>query len=131
MNIVTLVGRTTKDLELKQTKSGKSVLAFTLAVNKDSKNEDGTYDADFIDCVAFEKRAEAIARYVHKGDRLGITGKISTRTYQRNDGSNAKAVEIIVEGFEFLESKKNGDGQNAPTKAPHWEEINDDGDLPF
>ncbi len=131
MNIVTLIGRVTKDIELKQTNSGKSVISFTLAVDKDFKNEDGTRDAYFIDCVAFEKRAEAISKYVGKGDRLGINGKISTRTYQRNDGSNAKAVEIIVEGFEFLESKKTGDGQSAPTKEPQWEEINNDGDLPF
>ena len=123
MNIVTLIGRNTKDLELKQTKSGKSVVSFTLAVNKDFKNENGEYDADFIDCVAFEKRAEAIAKYVRKGDRFGITGKISTRTYQRNDGSNAKAVEIIVENFEFLEPKKDN--------APKWEDLGDDDELPF
>ena len=124
MNIVTLIGRTTKEMELKQTKSGKSVISFTLAVNKDFRNEDGTYDADFIDCVAFEKRAEAIAKYVHKGDRLGINGKINTRTYQRNDGSNAKAVEIIVEGFEFLEPKKD-------TESTKWQELTNDDELPF
>lgn len=131
MNIVALVGRMVKMPELKQTKSGKSVISFTLAVDKDFKNEDGTRDAYFIDCVAFEKRAEIISKYVGKGDKFGITGKISTRTYQRNDGSNAKAVEIIVEGFEFLESKKTGDGQNAPTAEPQWEELTDDGQLPF
>ena len=123
MNIVTLVGRNVKPIELKQTKSGKSVVSFSLAVNKDFKNEDGTYDADFIDCVAFDKRAEAIAKYVHKGDRLGINGKISTRKYQRDDGSNAKAVEIIVEGFEFLEPKKDN--------APKWESLDNDDELPF
>ena len=128
MNIVTLVGRITKDLELKQTKSGKSVTSFTLAVNKDFRNENGEYEADFIDCVAFDKRAEAISKYVHKGDRLGINGKISTRTYTKNDGTNAKAVEIIVEGFEFLESKK----ADAPeATAPKWEPLESDGDLPF
>ena len=123
MNIVTLIGRVTKDIEVKQTKSGKAVISFALAVDKDFKNEDGTRDADFIDCVAFEKRAEAIAKYVHKGDRLGINGRISTRTYQRNDGSNAKAVEILVEGFEFLEPKKD--------TAPQWIYPNDDDELPF
>lgn len=131
MNIVTLIGRNTKDLELKQTKSGKSVVSFTLAVNKDFKNENGEYDADFIDCVAFDKRAETIAKYVHKGDRFGITGKISTRTYQRNDGSNAKAVEIIVENFEFLESKKGDEKniENAPTQQ--FEPLESDEQLPF
>ena len=127
MNIVTLIGRTTKDIEIKQTKSGKAVISFALAVNKDFKNDDGTYDADFIDCVAFDKRAEAIGKYVHKGDRIGIQGKISTRTYQRNDGTNAKAVEVIVDGFEFLESKK----ADASSKEPQWEELKGDEQLPF
>lgn len=123
MNIVTLIGRVTKDIEVKQTKSGKAVISFALAVDKGIRNEDGTRDADFIDCVAFEKRAEAIARYVGKGDRLGINGRISTRTYQRNDGSNAKAVEILVEGFEFLEPKKDTE--------PKWQELGGDDELPF
>lgn len=127
MNIVTLIGRTTKDIEIKQTKSGKAVIAFALAVNKDFKNDDGTYDADFIDCVAFDKRAETIGKYVHKGDRIGIQGKLSTRTYTRNDGSNAKAVEVIVDGFEFLESKK----ADASSKEPQWEELKGDEQLPF
>ena len=126
MNIVTLIGRTTKEMELKQTNSGKSVVSFALAVNKDFKKEDGTYDADFIDCVAFDKRAEAIAKYVHKGDRLAINGKISTRTYTKKDGSTAKAVEIIVDGFEFLESKK-----AKSNDEPQWEDVTGADDLPF
>ena len=123
MNIVTLIGRTTKDIELKQTTSGKSVISFALAVSKDFKKEDGTYDADFIDCVAFDKRAETIAKYVHKGDRLAINGKISTRTYTKKDGSTAKAVEVIVDGFDFLESKKE--------KTDTWQPIESDDELPF
>lgn len=123
MNIVTLIGRTTKEIEIKSTKSGKAVISFALAVNKDFRNEDGTFDADFIDCVAFDKRAEAIGKYVHKGDRIGIQGKISTRTYTKNDGSTAKAVEVIVDGFEFLEPKKDN--------APKWEELGGDEELPF
>lgn len=123
MNIVTLIGRTTKDIELKQTTSGKSVISFALAVSKDFKKEDGTYDADFIDCVAFDKRAETIAKYVHKGDRLAINGKISTRTYTKKDGSTAKAVEVIVDGFDFLESKKE--------KTDNWQPIESDDELPF
>lgn len=127
MNLVTLIGRNTRDLELKQSKSGKGIVSFTLAVNKDFKNEDGTYDADFIDCVAFDKRAEAIAKYVHKGDRLAINGKISTRTYTKKDGSTAKAVEIIVDGFEFLESKK----EKTAANEPKWEDVTDADTLPF
>ena len=123
MNIVTLIGRTTKDLELKQTSTGKFVCAFTLAVNKDYKNADGKQEADFIDCVAFENRAETISKYVHKGDKLAITGRINTRTYTRQDGSNAKVFEILVSGFEFLESKKE--------VTPKFEEMDVDDELPF
>lgn len=128
MNIVTIIGRTTKDIELAQTTSGKSVASFSIAVNKDFKNADGTRGTDFFDCVAFEKRAETISKYVHKGDRIAVNGKLSTRTFTRKDGSTAKVVEIIVEGFEFLEGKKD----DAPkAEEPKWEEVNEDGDLPF
>lgn len=123
MNIVTLIGRTTRDLECKRTASGKAVCSFALAVNKDYKNADGTQDADFIECVAFEGRAEAISKYVHKGDKLAVTGRINTRTYTRQDGSNAKVFEVLVSGFEFLESKKES--------APKFEELDDDDELPF
>ena len=127
MNLVTLIGRTTRPMELKQSKSGKGVVSFALAVNKDFKNEDGTYDADFIDCVAFDKRAEALAKYVHKGDRLAINGKISVRKYTKQDGSTAKAVEVIVEGFEFLESKKD----TTEVTEPKWEDVTNADVLPF
>ena len=101
MNCVTLVGRMTKDVELRRTASNKAVASFTLAVNKDRKNEQGGYDADFIDCFAFEQTAEAISKYVHKGDRFGVVGKLATRSYETKEGRKVKVTE-----FEFLESKK-------------------------
>lgn len=106
MNKVILIGRVTKDIELKMTNSGKSVASFTLAVNRDYKNASGGYDADFINCVAYEQRAETISRYVGKGDRFGVVGKIKTRTFDRADGSKGYATDIEVDSFEFLESKK-------------------------
>lgn len=128
MNKAILIGRVTKDVELKTTTSGKSVVQFTLAVNRDYKNAEGNYDADFINCVAFEQRAETISKYVHKGDRFGIVGKISTRTFDKNDGSKGYATEVIVEGFEFLEPKK--DSVAASTEAMEFEPV-DDEELPF
>ena len=106
MNQVTIIGRMTKDVEVRRTNSGKAVASFTLAVNKDYKNEQGGYDADFIDCVAFEQRAETISKYVHKGDRFAVVGKLATRTYETNEGKKVKVTEVKVEGFDFLESKK-------------------------
>lgn len=125
MNKVILIGRVTKDIELKTTRNGKSVVSFTLAVNKDYKNANGEYDADFINCVAYEQRAETISRYVKKGDKFAVFGSINTRSYEREDGSTAYVTEIKVDGFEFLESKKKNDAE------PEWEEISLDEDLPF
>lgn len=128
MNKVFLIGRVTKDIELKTMPNGKSVVNFTLAVNKDYKNAEGGYDADFIDCVAFEQRAETISRYVRKGDRFTVFGNINTRTYKREDGSTAKVFEIKVDGFEFLESKKS----KVMDEEPDFEDVSlEDDDLPF
>lgn len=127
MNKAILIGRVTKQIELKTTTSGKSVASFTLAVNKDRKNADGNYDADFINCVAFGQQAETISRYVNKGDKFGVTGKLSTRTYDKN-GSKVYITEVIVDGFEFLESKKDKPSVDI---EPDTFEPYDDGDLPF
>ena len=109
MNCVNIIGRLTKDVELRRTYSGKAVASFTLAVNKDFKNEEGGYDADFIDCVAFEQRAETISKYVHKGDRFSVVGKLSTRYYETKEGKKVKVTEVKVTEFDFLENKKQTD----------------------
>jgi len=114
-----LIGRLTKDVELRRTGSGKAVASFTLAVNKDYKNEQGGYDADFIDCVAFEQRAETISKYVHKGDRFAVVGKLATRSYENKEGKKVKVTE-----FDFLESKKQDNGAFEPIDEP-------DAMLPF
>lgn len=134
MNRVTLIGRITKDIELKTTTTGKSVATFTLAVNRDYKNANGEYDADFINCVAYGQQAETISKYVHKGDRFGVDGKLNTRNYEKQDGSKVFVTEVIVNSFEFLESKK-----DKPTETSGYSNADvddfvpydDDGDLPF
>lgn len=131
MNKVVLVGRVAKDVELRTTTSGKSVALFTLAVNRDYKNAEGKYDADFFTCVAYEQRAETISRYVSKGDRFGVTGKLTTRNYEKN-GTKVYVTEVKVEEFEFLESKKDKPGTpNINVPVGDFEEIADDEDLPF
>ena len=126
MNNVVLIGRMTKDVELRRTNSGKAVASFTLAVNKDFKNEQGSYDADFIDCVAFEQKAETISQYVHKGDKFGVVGQLSTRSYENKEGKNVKVTEVKVTGFDFLEGKKQTDTNGG------FEPIDDDDPtLPF
>ena len=135
MNKIILIGRVTKDIELKTTTSGKSVISFTLAVNRDYKNAEGKYDADFINCVAFGQQAETISKYVNKGDKFGVTGKLATRNYEKN-GSKVYVTEVNVDGFEFLESKKDKPtetGCYSNDNTDDFEEISgvDEEDLPF
>jgi single-strand DNA-binding protein len=121
INDVTLVGRLTRDVELRSTKSGKPVASFTLAVDRQRK-DDG---ADFIICVAWDKGAELIAQYVHKGDLLGITGQIRTRSYEDKEGRKVFVTEIVVRDFQFLQPKKQ---QEAP--RPHVADVYES-DIPF
>ena len=131
MNKVVLVGRVAKDVELRTTTSGKSVATFTLAVNREFKNAEGNYDADFIPCVAFEGKAETISKFVHKGDKFCVSGRIQTRTYDKSDGSKAYVTEVIVDGFDFIEGKKDKlVSSNINIEVDDFEEI-DDEDLPF
>ena len=105
MNKVIHIGRLTKDVELRRTNSGKAVASFSMAVNKDFKNEQGNYDAFFFEYVAFGQTAEVISKYVHKGDKFGVIGHLTKRSYEK-DGRTIWVHEIVVDGFEFLESKK-------------------------
>lgn len=103
MNTCTLVGRVTKDIEMRKTQSGKSVVQFTLAVNRRGKDA----GADFINCVAWEKTADVLAQYCHKGDRIGVIGRIATRSYDdKNTGKKVFVTEIMVDQFEFLSEAK-------------------------
>lgn len=103
MNSAVLVGRVTKDIEVRKTQSGKSVAQFTLAVNRRGKDA----GADFINCVAWEKAADVLAQYGHKGDRIGIVGRIATRSYDdKNTGKKTFVTEIMVDQFEFLSEAK-------------------------
>ena len=100
MNQVVLTGRLTKDPELKQTSSDKSVASFTLAVDKYGEG------ADFINCVVWGKQAENLCKYQGKGSQIGLTGKINTRTYDDAKGNKQYVTEVIADSIEFLGSKK-------------------------
>ena len=126
MNKVVLIGRNTKDIELKTTPTGTSVSSFSIAVNRPFKNANGEKESDFINCVAFSKLAETISKYVNKGDLIGVEGRIQTRNYTDKDGNNRYATEIMVENVEFLQQKK----QETPTKQ-NEKEVDPFGDLEF
>lgn len=126
MNRVVMIGRTTKDIELKTTPSGASVAEFSIAVKRAYKNANGENESDFFNCIAFSKLAETISRYVKKGDQVGIEGRLQTSNYTNKEGKKVYVTNIIVENVEFLQNKK----QDEQT-APHFEEINFDDGLPF
>lgn len=108
MNRVMLVGRITRDPELRTSPSGVSFTAFSIAVNRQFANAQGERVADFINCVAFNKQAENLARFIRKGGLIGVEGKLQTRTYQAQDGSNRTATEVICDAITFLESRNSG-----------------------
>jgi single-strand DNA-binding protein len=118
-----MIGRNTKDIELKQLTSGSSVIEFSIAVKRSFKNANGEYDSDFFNCVAFSKTAETISRFVKKGDMLGIEGRLQTRSYTNKEGRKINVTEIIVENVEFLQTKKQEEEQTPA--EPKWEEIKD------
>lgn len=134
MNNVSLIGRLTKDVEERRTQSGTPVVSFTLAVDR-RKKEDG---ADFINCIAWDKAAETIAKYVHKGDLFGVTGYIQTRNYEK-DGRMIYVTEVVTTSFQFLERKREmaSDGpsvQNNSNFDNGWGNTRNDrysSDLPF
>lgn len=129
MNRVVLVGRLTKDPELRFTANkGTAVTRFTLAVNRDYKKEDGTQEADFINCIAYSKRAEVIAQYLTKGKRFSVAGSIRTGSYDAQDGTRRYTTYVVVDGFDFIDSsdsKVNNDNFNDDMIPV------DDGDIPF
>ena len=132
MNKVFLIGRTTKDIELRTTSSGKSVISFSIAVNRTYKNEKGEYDSDFFNCIAYNKLAETVSRYVNKGDLLAIEGRLQTRNYTDNNGTKHYVTEILVDSVDFLQPKKKEEKTGAPYKEKvEFEEIDPFADLPF
>ena len=134
MNNVSLIGRLTKDVEERRTQNGTHVVSFTLAVDR-RKKEDG---ADFIPCIAWDKAADTIAKYVHKGDLFGVTGYIQTRNYEK-DGRMNYFTEVVTTSFQFLERKRemssySPSGQNNSNLDYGWGNTRNDmnsSDLPF
>ena len=141
MNKVTLVGRMAKDPELKQTNTGKAVGSFTVAVDRRFKR-DGQPTADFFNVVAWNKPAELISQYLHKGDRIALNGRLQTRSYDAKDGSKRYITEVVLEEFDFIGSKNDNKQEpkpQAPQAKPNYQDnfdsgfnmMVDDDSLPF
>lgn len=110
INQSVLVGRLTKDVELRYTPSNQAVATFTLAVNRNFKNQNGDYEADFINCVMWRQQAENIANWTQKGMLIGITGRIQTRNYENQQGQRVYVTEVVAETFQVMESRKDQQG---------------------
>ncbi len=143
MNRVILIGRLTADPELRYTTSNRAYTRFTLAVNRDYKKENGETEADFISIVAWEQLAETIHKYVKKGHRICVEGRIQTGSYDKEDGSRGYLTDVIINHLEFLEKKSSDDRPASEYTATSPAETEDsfkdfgdtvqltDDDLPF
>lgn len=112
MNSVQLIGRFTRDPDIRYTDGGLSVARFTLAVDRAYKKDNEQSTADFISCVAFGKSAEFIEKYFFKGNRIGLNGRIQTGNYTNKDGVKVYTTDVVVEHVEFVESKASSAGGN-------------------
>ena len=147
INSVCLVGRLTRDPELKYTGNNIAVASFSLAVNRNFKDANGEREADFINCVIWRQSAENLANWAKKGALIGITGRIQTRSYENQQGQRVYVTEVVAENFQMLKSRnsqgnqqnqgnsfQNGNsssgGYNSPFGRSNPMDISDD-DLPF
>ena len=110
MNITTLVGRLTKDPELRYTPSGVATVRFTIAVNRQFKTE-GQPEADFINCVAWRKTAENLANFQKKGNLIGVDGRIQTGSYEGQDGKRVYTTDVLAESIQFFDKREQGQQQ--------------------
>ena len=137
MNTLILTGRVVRNPDVRFGRDGKiSVAKYTLAVQRDFKNKEGKYEADFIDCVCFGRQAEFVEKWVKQGTKLLVTGNVRTGSYEKKDGTKVKTYDMIVEKHEFCESKssqKKQDDQQRQPAPENWMDIPDgvDGMTPF
>ena len=142
INNVVLVGRLTKDVELRYTPANQAVATFTLAVNRTFKNANGEREADFINVVIWRQAAENLANWAKKGALLGITGRIQTRNYENAQGQRVYVTEVVADNFQMLESRNQQQGQSQNNQQQQFANQPDpfsggtpmnlsDDDLPF
>ena len=142
LNKIFLMGRLTRDPELRRTPSGTAVASFSLAVDRDFKDKTtGDRTTDFIDCVAWRQTAEFVSRYFYKGRMAVVEGRLQIRDWTDKDGGKRRSAEVLVDNIYFGDSKRDGDGGYSasapgygapPTGGDEFAELSDDdGELPF
>ena len=120
INNTVLVGRMVRDAELRYTPNNQAVATFTLAVNRQFKNQNGEREADFINCVIWRQQAENLANWAKKGALIGITGRIRTRNYENQQGQRVYVTEVVAENFQLLESQKERGNQTQANSQPDF-----------
>ncbi len=150
LNKIFIMGRLTRDPELRRTQSGTAVTSFSLAVDRDYKGQSGEKETDFIDVVAWRNTAEFVSKYFSKGRMAVVEGRLQIRDWKDRDGNNRRSAEVVADNVYFGDSKRDGDnsgynggysapaysaptgGYSAPMGGSSFAEIDDeDGDLPF
>ena len=130
LNRAILIGRLTKDPELRQTPNGTSVCTFTVAVNRPYR-ADREQQADFIEVVAWKGAAEFVTKYFSKGKMIIVEGSIQTRSYEDRSGNKRKAVEVVANNVQFGEPKRDERSVDIRCDEPDYSEVDDNGDRPF
>ena len=128
INNVSLVGRLTRDPELRYTPQNQAVATFSLAVNRQFKNAKGEREANFINCVIWRQQAENMANWAKKGALMGITGRIQTRNYENQQGQRVYVTEVVADTFQLLESRQNSENNQAPAATQPNNKSNVPGD---
>lgn len=138
LNIIAIMGRLSRDPELRQTTTGKNVASFTIACSRGRKDTNGKDLVDWIPVVALEHTAEFVCKYFEKGSLIAIDGRLQSRTYKDRDGNNRTAIEVVANNANFAGSKSTGGGSNSVPAGSSYneptvqhDEIEDNGDLPF
>ena len=141
LNHIVIMGRLTRDPELRYTQSQTPVVSFSVAVDRDFGGRDGgEKQTDFIDCVAWRSTAEFVSKYFRKGSMVVVSGRLQIRDWQDRDGNKRRSAEVVADNVYFGESKRREDGGNsydsnrgasAPARSGFEELSDDDGELPF
>jgi len=129
LNKVILIGRLTKDPELRYTPTGTAVASFTLAVNRKRANQQGEREADFIPVVVWQKQAENCANYIGKGSLVAVDGRLQVRTYDAKDGQRRWVTEVVAEDVRFLDRRESGGSQGTNSFGTEVDFTEDD--IPF
>ena len=134
INRVVLIGRLTRDPELRRTAQGDAVTSFTLAVNRSFTNADGQQQADFINCVVWRKQAENVERYCFKGSLVGVEGRLQSRTYENNQGQTVYVTEVVCSNVQFINTNNNQAPVNTQAVQQHassWNQSTDQNSSPY